>query len=103
MTCAVLTIPCTAKGCVKSFHLGASEDLKTRIINVAKHDLGSQFRTHNDYLVLKDDGMIPLHKLLNWINLMGYQLRSTMIFETNTGYYDGKSCYEKYVFEKVLG
>ena len=100
MTCAVLTIPCTAKDCVKSFHLGASEDLKTRIINVAKHDLGSQFRTHNDYLVLKDDGMIPLHKLLSWICSSGYELRSTMTFESYGGYYDhGKNCYEKYIFD----
>ena len=100
MTCAVLTIPCTAKGCVQRFHLGASEDLKTRIINVAKHDLGSQFRTYNDYLVLKDDGTIPLHKLLSWISSDRYELRSTMTFETEGGYYAGKSCYEKYVFAK---
>ena len=102
MTAAVLTIPCTAKGCVKLFHLGAHEDLNTRI-NSNIHALGLQFMRSNDHLVLKDNGIIPLHKLLNWINLMGYQLRSTMIFETNTGYYNGKSCYEKYVFEKVLG
>ena len=103
MTFAKLIILSKHTDQVKRSSLSASKDLESRIINVAKHDLGSQFRTHNDYLVLKDDGMIPLHKLLNWINLMGYQLRSTMIFETNTGYYNGKSCYEKYVFEKVLG
>ena len=100
MTCAVLTIPCTTKGCVKSFHLGASEDLKTRIINIAKIELGSEFRTYNDYLVLKDDGTIPLQKLLSWICSDGYELRSTMTFETDVGYYDGKYCYEKYIFEE---
>ena len=100
MTCAVLIIPCNANGCVKSFHLGASEALKTRIINIAKIELGSKFRTYNDYLVLKDDGTIPLHKLLSWISSDRYELRSTMTFETDVGYYDGiKYCYEKYIFD----
>ena len=100
MTCAVLTILCTAKGCVKVFHLGASKDLETRIINAAEHDSGLQFVRSNDHLVVKDNGMVPLHKLLSWINSSGYELRSTITFETDGGYYSGKSCYEKYVFAK---
>ena len=97
---AVLTIPCTAKGCVKFFHLGASEDLESRIIREVEIDLGLQFMRSNDHLVLKDDGMIPLHKLLSWICSSGYELRSTMTFESYGGYYDhGKNCYEKYIFD----
>ena len=96
MTFAVLTIPCCANSQVRNFHLCASKDLETRIINVASHDLGLKLQSSNGDVVLKK-GMIPLHKLLSWIKSSGYELNSTMIFD-GEGY--GKICYEKYVFEE---
>lgn len=94
MTFAVLTTRCTANSQVRGFHLCASKDLETRIINVASHDLGLKFYGSNGNLLLKDKGMIPLHKLLSLIKYSGYEFRSTMTFECHKNFYD------KYVFEE---
>ena len=96
MTFAVLTIPCCANSQVRNFHLCASKDLETRIINVASHDLGLKLQSSNGDVVLKK-GMIPLHKLLSWIKSSGYELNSTMTIEVDAF---GTHCYEKYVFEE---
>ena len=97
MTFAVLTTRCTLNSQVRDFHLCASKDLETRIINVASHDLGLKLQSSNDGDLVLKKGMIPLHKLLSWIKSSGYEFRSTMIFALE-GY--GKICYEKYVFEE---
>ena len=96
MTFAVLTTPCTANSQVSRFHLCASKDLETRIINVASHDLGLTLQSFQGDLVLKK-GTFPLHKLLSLIKSSGYELNSTMTFKV-LGH--GKICYEKYVFEE---
>ena len=97
MTFAVLTTRYTANSQVRGFHLCASEDLETRIIKVASHDLGLKLHNSNGNLML-NKGMIPLHKLLSWIKSSGYELNSTMTFDCGGAF--GNSYYEKYVFEE---
>jgi len=78
---------------VNGFYLSASKDLETRIINVAKHDLGLEISKCNDSFTFY--GEIQLHKILNWIKSSGYELHSTMPLVIG-----GSISWEKYVFEE---
>ena len=79
MTFAKLIILSKHTDQVKRSSLSASKDLESRIINAAKHDLGSVIKKKYN-CNSEASTPIPFHKLLNWIKTSGYDLHSTMTY-----------------------